>query len=198
MKSVDASLEAYRQEIQETLKASTLIPVRFQPDNAMCNCSHAAVFAGDRPVILCGTAGDTKGITMALGLASSKLVSELVPELGFEGPIRFGTAGKDAVQWSDSARLIIEKLPGAAVIGGGRHTIQAVVPDDPQGGALSMMLCLAAETVRIIDPEAPVQGLDDGERLVQRARKRAAGCHRVSVADKAKGVLQWAMNWKRG
>lgn len=157
-----ATLSAYQTELARLLKLSTLTPGDYLPSDAAKNTSHAAVFAGDSPVILCGDSDNLASVDQAQALAASPFVIHLLNELKPIGGLSSGIVEGTNVQWQAIESAVVFKLSGKLEFGGESGAFVAVVLNDPSH-ALTTRLCVTTETARLFDPDAP--DLDNGKVL---------------------------------
>lgn len=153
---------AYEEELGRLLRLSTLTPGSYTPSEAVKNSNHAAVFAGDVPVLLCGASDDPASIAQAQALAASQHVKAAFLAAGHTGPIRSGVAAGPEVPWQAVESALVSKPSGQVEAGGDNGPLVAIVLNDG-GHALTTSLCVTTETARIFD--AGVPELDDGRLL---------------------------------
>jgi putative DNA primase/helicase len=159
--------QAYKVGLRSLLRASTLTPGTYVPTDGVKAVAHAAVLAWGRPVLLCGPADDPASRAQAERLAGSPHAGLVFRARGglTAGTIRGGDVGWDPAGMS----AIVAKPAGAVEEGGGEGPLVAIVLDDPHR-AVATALCVATQTARALDPDAPE--LDDGWTLPALARGR--------------------------
>ncbi len=158
----------YQKELSRLLNLSTLTPSVYTPTNEFRNTNHAAVFVGDAPIILCGSADDSLSVAMAEALAASGHVQVACQAAGISGPIKTGIIVGRNIPWGQTESAIVAKTAGAVDQGGDDGPVIAVVLNDP-AQAVVTSLCVTTETARIFDANAPE--LDDGRNLTALAGK---------------------------
>lgn len=158
----------YQKELARLLKLSTLTPSVYTPTDEFRNTNHAAVFVGDAPIILCGSADDSLSVAMAEALAASGQVQVACQAAGISGPIKTGIIVGRNIPWGQTETAIVTKTAGAVDQGGDDRPVIAVVLNDP-AQAVVTSLCVTTETARIFDVKVPE--LDDGSNLTTLAGK---------------------------
>jgi N12 class adenine-specific DNA methylase/antirestriction protein ArdC/phage/plasmid primase-like uncharacterized protein len=147
-------LTAYQVELARLLKLSTLTPGVYIPTEATKSATHAAVFAGDEAVILCGPADDSASVAQADALAASPKVRELYRVAGRSDQISSGLVAGNHINWQATEAAIVSKPSGQFEVGGDNGPLVAIVLHDTTQ-ALATTLCVTTETARILDPESP-------------------------------------------
>lgn len=164
---VGQELNPYQVELARLLKLSTLTPATYVPSESVRESNHAAVFAGDTPVILCGPSDDPTSAAEALALAASEPLRNMLAKVGKGGDLSSGVIAGTHVRWRAQEAAIASKQSGQIEPGGDGGPLIAIVLNDPHQ-ALATSLCVTTETARIFD--AGVPDLDDGKRLPAFAR----------------------------
>lgn len=158
----------YQKELARLLKLSTLTPSIYTPTDEMRNTNLAAVFVGDAPIILCGSADVPDSVAIAEALAASGHVQVACQAAGISGPIKTGIIVGRNIPWGQTESAVVKKTAGAVEPGGDDGPVVAVVLNDPTQ-VLITSLCVTTETARIFDANAPE--LDDGLTLTSLASK---------------------------
>ncbi|MFH0784661.1 MAG: zincin-like metallopeptidase domain-containing protein [Pseudomonadota bacterium] len=158
----------YQKELARLLGLSTLTPSIYTPTDEFRNINHAAVFVGDAPIILCGSADDPNSVAMAEALAVSNHVQAAFQAAGISGPIKTGIIVGRNIPWGQTESAIVKRTVGAVEPGGDDGLLVAVVLNDP-AQALVTSFCVTTETARIFDANAPE--LDDRQNLAALAGK---------------------------
>lgn len=162
------SENTYQKELAHLLELSTLTPGIFTLTEEFRNMNHAAVYAGDAPIILCGSADNRDSVAMVEALAASNHVRTACEATGISGPIKTGIVIGRNIPWGKTESAIVKKTDGGNEPDGDQSPVVAVVLNDPTQ-ALVTSLCVTTETARIFDANSPE--LDDGQNLTTLARK---------------------------
>lgn len=143
-----------QEELPRLLQLSTLAPGDYKPSEYMKENHHIAVFAGERPVILCGPRDDPESVRQAEALAESEAVGIMFNAAGKEGPVTYRTVAGGDIVWKDVHSCLVQKPSGQLGMGDQDGPMVAVVFDD-SNHALTTGLCVTTETARIFDPAVP-------------------------------------------
>ena len=103
----------YQKELARLLKLSTLTPSVYTPTDEFKNTNHAAVFVGDAPIILCGSADDSLSVAMSEALAANGHVQAACQAAGISGPIKTGIIVGRNIPWGQTESAIVKKTAGA-------------------------------------------------------------------------------------
>jgi len=158
----------YQKELARLLEISTLAPSIYTPTDEMRNTNLAAVFVGDAPIILCGSADDPDSVAIAEALAANGHVQVACQAAGISGPIKTGIIVGRNIPWGQTESAIVKRTAGAVEAGGDDRPLVAIVLNDPTQ-VLITSLCVTTETARIFDANVPE--LDDGQTLTGLASK---------------------------
>jgi len=162
------SMTNYQDELARLLKVSTLTPGVYHPSDAVKRATHAAVFAGNTPVILTGEVDDPLSVDQSVALANSPLLANTLRAAGITGNLSSGQIEGNQILWHQNESAIVDSESGEVVYGPDESgELVAIVLDDPHQ-AITTRMCVSTETARIFDPRVPE--LDDGVRLASLAR----------------------------
>jgi len=165
----------YNQQLDQRLMQSTLTPGSYEPTDAAKTTTHAAVFAGDKAMILCGPADDPASVAIAAALADTPDLKRLMDIAGHPGPIRSGFIAGADIDWQASESALASKPAGKIEMGDETGPLMAIVLNDPNR-AIATVLCTTASMARQIDPDAdldqqaefaPEFSLDQGASIEQ-------------------------------
>lgn len=176
IEALPEKLTPYQKELARLLTLSPITPGQYRPTKEVMEGEHAAVFVGDKPVLLCGPSDDKESIDIAWSLSKNKYFSHLCHVAGHEGKLCSGVASGKMIGWRPLETALVESVSGIAEVGDEEGALLTIVLGI-RSYEMAVAMSINTEIVRAFNPSA--RELDDGFELA-----RLAGEERKAINNR--------------